>query len=127
MHVSHAHLLMLTGCQHLPPSVPIKMRGYLGLWLKTDQITGSVLCIVQASTDGVVWVDLRQHTDDCTINMAGQYASWPVTGHAARRPFRFFQLLLAPAASTSGRANSRTSPLSYLEFYGYFFREASSS
>lgn len=80
-------------------------------------------CTLQASTDGTVWVDLRQHADDCTINMAGQYASWPVTGHAARRPFRFFQLLLTPAAPASGKANGRVFSLSYLEFYGYFFRE----
>ncbi|CAL8466648.1 g6184 [Coccomyxa elongata] len=78
---------------------------------------------LQASNDGTVWVDLRQHVDDCTINMAGQYASWPVTGHAARRPFRFFQLLLLPLAASSSRASSRVFPLSYLEFYGYFFKD----
>lgn len=79
---------------------------------------------MQASTDCTLWVDLRQHIGDCTINMAGQYASWPVTGHAACRPFRYFRLIVLGGPAVSGRASDRGFPLSYLEFYGYFLRGA---
>ncbi len=70
-------------------------------------------------------MDLRRHRDDCEITMAGQYGSWPVTGHAACRPFRIFRLLLqGPTAgpALSGSGSRALFALSFLELYGYFYR-----
>lgn len=79
----------------------------------------------QASNDGKSWMDLRRHRDDGEITMAGQYGSWPVTGHAACRPFRMFRLLLlGPTAGPAlgGPGSSALFALSFMEFYGYFYR-----
>ena len=79
--------------------------------------------MAQASNNGEEWVDLRRHMDDAEITMAGQYASWPVTGPPACRPFRIFRLLLlGPTAGLGPRSSKRRFPLSYMEFYGYFYR-----
>jgi hypothetical protein len=51
----------------------------------------------QGSVDGSHWVDLRRHVGDATLQLPGQYASWPVTGPAAAVPFRAFRVLLTGA------------------------------
>ncbi|KAK9823236.1 hypothetical protein WJX72_001265 [[Myrmecia] bisecta] len=77
---------------------------------------------LQGSHDGLSWVDLRRHLNDATIRLAGQYASWPVVGHAASAPYRMFRiLLLGPNASPVASARQRIC-LSYIELYGYFHR-----
>lgn len=48
----------------------------------------------QGSNDGATWADLRRHIGNRTIRMPGQYASWPVSSHAAAVPYRLFRLLL---------------------------------
>ena len=63
-------------------------------------------------------MDLRQHCNDQTMKMHGQYASWPVMGHAASVPCRMFRIL-----HTGPNANPMLRPdtvcLSSFEFYGY--------
>lgn len=71
---------------------------------------------LQGSSDGKTWVTLRAHVNDNTVNLPGQYASWPVTGHAALFPYRMFRLLLT--GPNSSKRNNMC--VSYLEFYGYF-------
>lgn len=73
---------------------------------------------MQASNAGEMWVDLQRHVDDKSINMSGQYASWPITGYAAGKPFRFFRLLLQSSPCSCSRAFA----LSNMELYGYFFK-----
>ena len=71
---------------------------------------------MQASNDGKEWVTLRSHVSDNTLSLPGQYASWPVTGHAALFPYQMFRLLLT--GQNSCQRNNMC--LSYVEFYGYF-------
>ena len=71
---------------------------------------------VQGSNDGKAWVTLRSHVNENTVKLPGQYASWPVTGHAALFPYQLFRLLLT--GPNSGAHNNIC--LSYIEFYGYF-------
>ena len=71
---------------------------------------------VQGSNDGKAWVTLRSHVNENTVKLPGQYASWPVTGHAALFPYQMFRLLLT--GPNSGAHNNIC--LSYIEFYGYF-------
>ena len=64
------------------------------------------------------WLDLRHHVNDPSLKMHGQYASWPVVGHAATIPCRMFRILLTgPNANTIPRQD--TVCLSGFEFYGY--------
>jgi hypothetical protein len=80
---------------------------------------------LQGSADGAAWADLRRHADDRTLKLPGQYASWPVSGPAAARPYRFFRiLLLAPNAEA---ANPRHACLSYIELYGNFYTAAAAA
>lgn len=75
---------------------------------------------MQGSTDGIGWVDLRQHKNDTSICMPQQAFSWPVTGHAASMPYRMFRLLLqGPTAGAA--ANRQAFHLSMFELYGHFF------
>jgi hypothetical protein len=53
--------------------------------------------------------------------MPGQYASWPVTSRAASVAYRCFRVLLT--GPNAGHTAHDTFPLSYMELYGYFFRE----
>lgn len=70
---------------------------------------------LQGSNDGEDWKMLRSHVNELTMKMPGQYASWPVTGHAALFPYQMFRLVL------TGPTSSKHSNLclSYVEFYGY--------
>ncbi|DBB07891.1 TPA: hypothetical protein ACH3X3_009285 [Trebouxia sp. C0006] len=72
--------------------------------------------VMQGSNDGKAWVTLRSHVNENTVKLPGQYASWPVTGHAALFPYHLFRLLLT--GPNSGAHNNIC--LSYIEFYGYF-------
>ncbi|KAA6424504.1 MAG: hypothetical protein FRX49_05716, partial [Trebouxia sp. A1-2] len=72
--------------------------------------------VMQGSNDGKAWVTLRSHVNENTVKLPGQYASWPVTGHAALFPYQMFRLLLT--GPNSGAHNNIC--LSYIEFYGYF-------
>ena len=63
-------------------------------------------------------MDLRLHTNDGTLRMAGQYASWPVPDTAAVTAFRMFRiLLLGPTAAPGPRKD--TIALSGWELYGF--------
>ena len=68
--------------------------------------------------DSPHWINLRHHHNDTSIKMHGQFASWPVLGHAATIPCRMFRVLL-----TGDNANplprSDAVCLSSFEFYGY--------
>jgi hypothetical protein len=76
---------------------------------------------LQGSQDGVVWVDLRRHEGDRTLNLPGQYASWPVGGAAATTAYQYFRVsLLSPNREA---ANPHRLCLSYIELYGNFYRE----
>jgi hypothetical protein len=76
---------------------------------------------LQGSQDGVMWSDLRRHDGDRTLNLPGQYASWPVGGAAATTAYRYFRVyLLAPNEESM---NPHILCLSYLELYGNFYRE----
>lgn len=72
--------------------------------------------VVQGSNDALRWTDLVRHVSDASIRLPGQYASWPVSGHAAAVPYRYFRILLLPAAS-----GPCTIALSFIELYGYFY------
>jgi hypothetical protein len=63
-------------------------------------------------------VDLRQHTDDRSLSLPGQFASWPVGGPPALRAYRCFRVLLGqgPAAAT---AHHTELSLSHFELYGW--------
>ncbi len=72
---------------------------------------------MQGSRDLEGWTTLRSHVNDTSISMPGQFASWPVFGHAASAPYRAFRLLLiGPSAG-----DPHTLALSNLELYGYLF------
>lgn len=76
---------------------------------------------LQGSQDGVAWRDLRCHEEDWTLNLPGQYASWPVGGAAATTAYRYFRIhLVAPNREA---ANPHRLCLSYIELYGNFYRE----
>ena len=62
-------------------------------------------------------MDLRRHIGDCTLKMPGQYASWPLVGHAAAVPYRLFRVLLI--GPNPEAENPYHVCLSYLELYGY--------
>lgn len=87
------------------------------------QLTGpplrcpSSLARAQGSNDGQAWSDLRRHIGDCTLKMPGQYASWPLIGHAAAVPYRLFRVLLI--GPNPEAENPYHVCLSYLELYGY--------
>ena len=77
----------------------------------------------QGSNDGLTWTSLRQHVDDRTIRMPGQYASWPVAGAGASHPYSQLRIRLnSPTASPNG--SSRNLCLSFIELYGYLFQPA---
>lgn len=76
--------------------------------------------VLQACDEGQDWVTLRSHTCDPAIKLPGQYASWPVTSHAAMLPYQMFRLLLT--GCNAGNLNNMC--LSYVEFYGYFLRQS---
>jgi hypothetical protein len=75
--------------------------------------------LLQGSLDLVHWVDLRQHINDASIKMPGQYGSWPVLGPAASLTFRAFRVLLA--GPTTSAVSAHNLCISYLELYGYFY------
>jgi hypothetical protein len=52
--------------------------------------------------------------------MPGQYASWPVSSHAAAVPYRFFRLLLV--GPNPEAANRYHVCVSFWELYGYLYR-----
>jgi len=64
-------------------------------------------------------VDLRRHAADTTLGLPGQFASWPVCGQAAARPYRHFRVLLTPGPAAAA-SNPHELALSHLELYGYF-------
>ena len=71
--------------------------------------------VLQGSNNGEDWKTLRSHVNELTVKMPGQYASWPVTGHAALFPYQMFRLALT--GPNSSKYNNLC--LSYVEFYGY--------
>ena len=85
-----------------------------------DALQRLMLCnTVQGSKDAKTWSTLRVHSNDQTLQMAGQYASWPITGYAACLSFRFFRLFQG-SSSGSALPQSRQLPVAYLELYGSF-------
>jgi len=74
---------------------------------------------LQGSNNGEHWIDLRRHVGDQTINLPGQYASWPVVGPAAARKYRHFRILLLEPNTKAPNPNHVS--LSYIELYGNFF------
>ncbi|KAL4859062.1 BTB/POZ domain-containing protein [Chlorella vulgaris] len=75
--------------------------------------------VLQGSNDGSSWSDLRRHISDRTIRMPGQYASWPLSSHAAAVPYRFFRLLLV--GPNPEAANQHHVCLSFWELYGFLY------
>ena len=75
---------------------------------------------LQGSQDALTWNTLKVHNNDHTLKMAGQYASWPVTGYAACMPFRFFRLYQGYSSCSCLQQSSRQLALTYLELYGHF-------
>jgi hypothetical protein len=51
--------------------------------------------------------------------MPGQYASWPLSSHAAAVPYRFFRLLLV--GPNPEAANQHHVCLSFWELYGFLY------
>lgn len=76
--------------------------------------------VLQGSQDAMTWTTLKVHSNDHTLKMAGQYASWPVTGHAACMSFRFFRLYQSCSSCSCLQQSSRQLALTYLELYGHF-------
>ncbi|KAL4421040.1 hypothetical protein ABPG77_007515 [Micractinium sp. CCAP 211/92] len=76
--------------------------------------------VLQGSNDGASWADLRRHLGDSTLCKAGQYASWPVAGHAAAVPYRYFRVL--QVAPNPEAANPHHVCLSFWELYGYLYQ-----
>lgn len=76
----------------------------------------------QGSNDMERWTDLRSHVNDVSLVTAGQYASWPVAGHAASVPYRAFRVLLI-GRNASG-SQPHTIALSSIELYGYHYLNA---
>ena len=70
-------------------------------------------------------MDLRRHIDDRRLAAPGAYASWPVVGHASAVPYRAFRVLLI--GPNPEAQNPRHVCLSYVELYGYFYRDAGGS
>ncbi|EFJ48857.1 hypothetical protein VOLCADRAFT_48365, partial [Volvox carteri f. nagariensis] len=75
--------------------------------------------VLQGSHDLAVWVDLKRHSNDTTIKVPGQYASWPVIGPAAAVPYRAFRLLLTAPNASPNPASRHNFCLSNLELYGF--------
>ena len=78
---------------------------------------------VQGSQNGKTWNMLRAHSNDQTLKMAGQYASWPIPKYAACIAFRFFRLYQGSSADLAEPASlpypqGRQMSLTYLELYG---------
>ncbi len=80
----------------------------------------STCCVLQGSQDAEAWSTLKVHSNDHTLKMAGQYASWPVTGHAACMSFRFFRLYQSCSSASYLNQSSRQLALTYFELYGHF-------
>ena len=76
----------------------------------------------QGSNDVDRWTDLRSHVNDTSLVRAGQYASWPVAGHAASVPYRLFRILLI--GPNAGGIEQYTIALSGIELYGYHYSNA---
>ncbi|KAF9683236.1 hypothetical protein SADUNF_Sadunf05G0191700 [Salix dunnii] len=73
---------------------------------------------LQGSLDGKTWTNLRVHENEQTMCKADQFASWPVTGPHALRPFRFFRVVLT--GPTTDASNPHNLCICFLELYGYF-------
>ncbi|GLI59392.1 hypothetical protein VaNZ11_001258, partial [Volvox africanus] len=83
--------------------------------------------VLQGSHDLAVWVDLKRHSNDTTIKVPGQYASWPVIGPAAAVPYRAFRLLLTAPNASPNPAGRHNFCLSNLELYGFLHKGAPSN
>ncbi|GAX79048.1 hypothetical protein CEUSTIGMA_g6488.t1 [Chlamydomonas eustigma] len=92
--------------------------------------------VIQGSSEGSEWIDLRRHRSDVSIRKPGQSMSWPVLGPAASTPYQSFRILLEgptadSTASLSYSASSSVLPaaaskgwnlcISNMELYGYLF------
>ncbi len=72
---------------------------------------------LQGSEDGETWMDLRRHGNDRTLGVPQQYASWPVQGAHAAKPYRWFRIVMdQPCADGTMQLH-----VSNVELYGYFF------
>ena len=87
--------------------------------LPVAQLSQLRVAVVQGSHDGSEWVDLRRHIDAKTIRLPGQYASWPVAGHAATIPWQMFRVIMLEANASPNTASRNNLALSFIEFYGY--------
>uniref|UniRef100_A0ABL6UH17 F5/8 type C domain-containing protein n=1 Tax=Cannabis sativa TaxID=3483 RepID=A0ABL6UH17_CANSA len=73
---------------------------------------------LQGSLDGKTWTNLRVHENDQTVCKPGQFASWPIIGPNALRPFRFFRVVLT--GPTTDVSNPFNICICFLELYGFF-------
>ena len=64
------------------------------------------------------WIDLQVREQDASLQMPGQYHSWPVTGPASRYPFRLLRLVQT-ASSAPHMSQAGAMCLSNFEFYGW--------
>ncbi|GFR52255.1 hypothetical protein Agub_g14789, partial [Astrephomene gubernaculifera] len=78
--------------------------------------------VLQGSHDLATWVDLKRHSNDTSIKLPGQYASWPVIGPAAAVPYRAFRLLLTAPNASPNSASRLNFCLSNLELYGFLHK-----
>lgn len=74
---------------------------------------------LQGSVDGVSWKTLISHSNDQTLKMSGQYASWPIRDHGNGYRFRYFKVL--QTVPNSSAPNPTHVSLSHFDLYGDFF------
>ena len=73
--------------------------------------------VFQGSADGMMWITLDEHSNDTTIRMPAQWASWPVRD-SGRRKFRHFRILLT--APNQEAPNPMHLSLDHVELYGEY-------
>lgn len=80
---------------------------------------------LQGSSDGFNWETLILHTNDQTLRMSGQYASWPVRkcGRESQNTHRYFRIF--QTVPNAMAPNPTHVSLSNIDLYGDFFFQGS--
>ena len=80
---------------------------------------------LQGSSDGFNWETLILHTNDQTLRMSGQYASWPVRkcGRESQNTHRYFRIFQTVPNAIA--PNPTHVSLSNIDLYGDFFFQGS--
>lgn len=74
---------------------------------------------MQGSLDGESWETLISHTNDHTLKISGQYASWPIRNGGSRSRYRYFKIL--QTLPNRSAPNPTHVSLSQFDLYGDFF------